>query len=142
MHELANTTPTRPKNDRPTSRTRKATPDTALQFSTGRVRDIAALRGLGFSYGEIAGHFNVTPQAVSILLQRSRRQIDAIGGLPEMAGLSTRAVAALRRIGVSTPQEAARRDAVTQLRNARNCGTKTLEEISAWMLSAAAANRA
>jgi len=37
-----------------------------------RVRQIATLRGLGYSYRQIAGPLNVTPQAVLLMLARRR----------------------------------------------------------------------
>jgi DNA-directed RNA polymerase specialized sigma24 family protein len=40
-----------------------------------RVRQIAMMRGLGYSYREIAGPFSVTPQAVSLMLTRHRRSL-------------------------------------------------------------------
>ena len=111
------------------------TPTEALEFSAGRVRDIAALRGLGFSYREIALHYGVTPQAISLLLARSRKQMKAIGGEPGLANLSTRAAAALRRLGIQNRHEALAGDALARLAHARNCGRKTLEEIEHWMTS-------
>lgn len=111
----------------------RPSPHQALEFSAGRVRDVAALRGLGFSYREIAQHYGVTPQAISLLLMRSRRQMKAIGGNPELASLSTRACAALQRIGVHTREEAISADAVHRLGHTRNCGRKTLEEIADWI---------
>lgn len=132
MHDIA--TPMTTKQRRPGNR--RATVETALAMTAGRVRDIAALRGLGFSYTEIAGYFNVSPQAISILLQRNRRNLDAIGDSIAMAGLSTRASAALRRLGIDEPEKARGRDVIGELRSARNCGTKTLEEISSWIAGA------
>lgn len=109
------------------------TPTEALEFSAGRVRDIAALRGLGFSYREIASHYGVTPQAISLLLARSRKQMKAIGGDPELANLSARACAALQRLGVHTREEAIAANVLERLAHARNCGRKTLEEIGDWI---------
>lgn len=114
-------------------RRHQPTPAQALQFSAGRVRDIAALRGLGFSYREIASHYGVTPQAISLLLARSRKQMKAIGGDPELADLSARACAALQRLGVHSRQEAATANVIERLGHARNCGRKTLDEISEWI---------
>ena len=91
MHDLAPPRKTKATHD---NAKRRTNPDTALEISTGRVRDIAALYGLGFSFREIAEHYHVTPQAVSLLLERNRRKMEAIGGLPSMAALSTRAVSA------------------------------------------------
>jgi len=111
------------------------TPEQALEFSAGRVRDVAALRGLGFSYREIASHYGVTPQAISVLLSRCRRQMKAIGGAPGLANLSTRAATALRRLGMQSREEARAGDALARLAHARNCGRKTLEEIEHWITS-------
>ena len=108
-------------------------PQDALELSTGRVRDIAALRGLGFSYREIAEHYQVTPQAISLLLARNRHKMSSIGGHPEIMELSTRATNALGRLGVTTREQATAANAVEKLRNARNCGRKTLTEIEGWM---------
>lgn len=129
----------------PVRHRRHPSPAQALEFSAGRVRDVAALRGLGFSYREIAQHYGVTPQAVSLLLTRCRRQMDAIGGNPELANLSTRACAALRRLGVHSREEATTARVLERLSHARNCGRKTLEEIADWITAAAgteAVNRA
>lgn len=111
----------------------RITASEALNFTAGRVRDVAALRGLGFSYREIAAHYGVTPQAIALLLIRNRRQMKAIGGSPELANLSVRACAALQRLGVRTRREALAGDVLPRLGNARNCGRKTLEEISDWL---------
>lgn len=105
----------------------------ALEFSTGRVRDVAALRGLGFSYRDIALHYGVTPQAISLLLARSRKQIKAIGGNPELTSLSTRACSALRRLGVQSRQEALAVNILNRIQNSRNCGRKTINEINDWL---------
>lgn len=110
-----------------------ATPEQALDFSAGRVRDVAALRGLGFSYREIAAHYGVTPQAVSILLLRTRCNMKSIGGKPQLATLSTRATNALRRLGIETREQALAAEVLSRLACARNCGRKTLEEIKSWM---------
>jgi len=116
-----------------TAKPRATSPQAALEFSTGRVRDIAALRGLGFSYREIAEHYHVTPQAISLLLARNRRKMSSIGDRPELIELSTRATNALGRLGVTTREQAAEANAVDKLRNARNCGRKTLTEIEGWL---------
>lgn len=118
------------------ARRHRTTPTEALEFSAGRVRDVAALRGLGFSYREIAEHYGVTPQAISLLLARSRKQMKAIGGDPELANLSTRACAALQRLGVHSRQDAIAGNILDRLQNARNCGRKTLEEIDDWIRAA------
>ena len=136
MHDIAPPRPSKPRNPTRNTRTSAAT---ALEMSAGRVRDIAALRGLGFSYREIADHFKVSPQAISILLERNRRNIETVGGTPAMAGLSTRASTALRRLGIDDPEQARGRDVLGQLQSARNCGTKTLNEIADWLSANGAA---
>jgi prepilin-type N-terminal cleavage/methylation domain-containing protein len=120
-----------------TPRRTPVSPEQALQFSAGRVRDVAALRGLGFSYREIAKHYGVTPQAISLLLTRNRRQMKAIGGSPELANLSARACSALQRLGVQSRQDALAADVLQRLSHARNCGRKTLEEIADWIKATA-----
>ena len=111
----------------------KLSPADALAASPGRVRDIAALRGLGYSYREIAKHYQVTPQAISLLLMRNRRDMKAIGGRPQMANLSTRATNALRRLGIESREDAIAEKALAKLAHARNCGRKTLDEIERWI---------
>jgi hypothetical protein len=98
-----------------------------------RIREIAMLRGLGYSFREISGQFNVTPQAVSLMLSRHRRCLKALRGSIELNHLSPRAVNALARHGIRTRDEARRKNAAGLLANARNCGRKTLEEIETWM---------
>jgi transposase-like protein len=105
----------------------------ALNSSPGRVRDIAALRGLGYTYREIAQHYGVTPQAVSLLLSRNRRNMKSIGGKPQLAALSARATNALRRLGIGTREEAIAAQALAKLAHTRNCGRKTVDEIARWM---------
>lgn len=114
-------------------RRRRLTPDQALDSSPGRVRDIAALRGLGFTYREISQYYNVTPQAVSLLLSRHHRKMEAIGGRPLLVALSSRATTALRRLGVETREDAVAAKVLSKLAHARNCGRKTLDEIEHWM---------
>jgi hypothetical protein len=98
-----------------------------------RIREIAMLRGLGYSFREISGQFNVTPQAVSLMLSRHRRCLKALRGSIELNHLSPRAVNALARHGVRTRDEARHKNVTALLVNARNCGRKTLEEIETWM---------
>jgi hypothetical protein len=43
-----------------------------------RVRQIAMLRGLGYSYRQIAGPLHVTPQAVSLMLMSHRRSLKSL----------------------------------------------------------------
>ncbi len=98
-----------------------------------RVRDIAMMRGLGYSFREIAQQLNVTPQAVSLMLSRHRRALKTLKGAMELSQLSARAVNSLGRHGISTREEARAKDVLNLLRGERNCGRKTLDEIERWM---------
>jgi predicted transcriptional regulator len=105
----------------------------ALDSVPQRIREIAMLRGLGYSFREIATPLHVSPQAVSLMLSRHRRSLQSLRGAMELSNLSARAVNALGRHGIHTREEARRRDALGLLKNARNCGRKTLEEIAFWI---------
>lgn len=105
----------------------------ALDGVPQRVREIAMLRGLGYSFREIATPLHVSPQAVSLMLSRHRRALHSLRGAMELSNLSARAVNALGRHGIHTREEARRRDVLALLKNARNCGRKTLEEIAQWI---------
>jgi predicted transcriptional regulator len=98
-----------------------------------RVREIAMLRGLGYSFRQIAEQFCVTPQAVSLMLSRHRRGFKALRGSIELSTLSPRAVNALARHDIRTREQAREADAIELLRGERNCGRKTLDEIANWM---------
>lgn len=98
-----------------------------------RVRDIAMMRGLGYSFREIAQQLSVTPQAVSLMLSRHRRALKSLNGAMELSQLSARAVNALGRHGIATREEAREKDVLHLLRGERNCGRKTLDEIERWM---------
>lgn len=98
-----------------------------------RIREIAALRGLGYTFREIAEPLNITPQAVSLMLSRYRRCLKSLHESMELSNLSARAVNALGRMGVKTREEARQKDVLSLLQNQRNCGRKTLEEIERWM---------
>lgn len=98
-----------------------------------RIREIAMLRGLGYSYREIARPLGVTPQAVSLMLSRHRRSIKSLRGAMDLGSLSPRAVNALARHGIRTREEARRGNVLDLLHNARNCGRKTIEEIKSWI---------
>ena len=50
-----------------------------------RVRDIATLRGLGYTFREISEQFGVTPQAISLMLSRHRRVLKTLRGAVELA---------------------------------------------------------
>ncbi len=98
-----------------------------------RIREIAMLRGLGYSFRQIAEQFSVTPQAVSLMLSRHRRTIKSLRGALELRNLSPRAVNALGRHGIRTRDQAREKDALALLKGERNCGRKTLEEITHWL---------
>ncbi len=98
-----------------------------------RVRAIATLRGLGYSYREIGRLFSVTPQAVSLMLGRHKRTIKKLGSSLELQQLSARAVNALGRHRIRSREEARDCDVLALLLNERNCGRKTQEEIAKWM---------
>jgi Bacterial RNA polymerase, alpha chain C terminal domain len=98
-----------------------------------RVRDIATLRGLGYSFREISEQFEVTPQAISLMLSRHRRVLKTLRGAVELAGLSPRAVNALGRHGIRSRAAAIEADVLELLKGGRNCGEKTLEEIRQWL---------
>lgn len=71
-----------------------------------RVRQIAMLRGLGYSYRQIAGPLQVTPQAVSLMLTRHRHSLKSLRAAMELNSLSARAVNALGRHGIRTREQA------------------------------------
>jgi len=98
-----------------------------------RVREIAILRGLGYSFREISRQFKVTPQAASLMLSRHRRSLKSLAGSKELTELSARAVNALGRHKISTREQAKRADILQLLRHERNCGRKTFEEIEHWI---------
>ena len=98
-----------------------------------RVRDIATLRGLGYTFREIAEQFEVTPQAISLMLSRHRRVLKTLRGAVELAGLSPRAVNALGRHGIRSRAAAIEADVLELLKGGRNCGDKTREEIRRWL---------
>lgn len=110
-----------------------AAADDALATLPGRVRDIATLRGLGYTCHEIGRRLGITPQAVSATLMRHRRRIRDIGGRSELLELSARAANALSAVGVRCRADAVGRDLLTLLRCRRNCGAKTLDEIGRWL---------
>jgi hypothetical protein len=107
--------------------------DDALFNLPGRVRDIATLRGLGYSCLEIGRRLGITPQAVSVTLVRYRRRAGCFGAGSEMLELSSRAANALARIGIGSRDDARSRDVFALLGRERNCGTKTLDEIRRWL---------
>ena len=98
-----------------------------------RIRDIATLRGLGYSFREIGRELKVTPQAVSLMLARHRRSLASLGQAVELFHLSSRAVNALERRGIRTRREAVETNVLEHLREERNCGSKTRAEIQRWI---------
>jgi predicted transcriptional regulator len=78
----------------------------ALDEVPERVRQIAMLRGLGYSYRQIAGPLHVTPQAVSLMLTRHRRSLKSLRDAMELNSLSARAVNVLGRHGIRTREQA------------------------------------
>jgi predicted transcriptional regulator len=98
-----------------------------------RVRQIAMLRGLGYSYRQIAGPLHVTPQAVSLMLMRHRRSLKSLRDAMELNSLSARAVNVLGRHGIRTREQARQADLLERLARERNCGRKTMDEIARWM---------
>jgi hypothetical protein len=110
--------------------------DDILAKLPGRVRDIATLRGLGYTCMEIGRRFGITPQAVSATLARHHRRMGDFDARQDMLELSSRAVNALSRIGVNSRADALKRDVFVLLRRERNCGEKTLEEIRIWLAHA------
>lgn len=103
-----------------------------------RIRIIATLRGLGYTFREIGVQLNVTPQAVSLMLSRHRRVLAKLENSFELARLSARAVNVLGRHGVHSRQQAMDPSFLESLENERNCGRKTREEIERWMAEGAA----
>ena len=98
-----------------------------------RVRQIAMLRGLGYSYRQIAGPLHVTPQAVSLMLTRHRRSLKSLRDAMELNSLSARAVNVLGRHGIRTRDQARRANVLERLAGERNCGRKTMDEIARWL---------
>ncbi len=98
-----------------------------------RVRLIATLRGLGYSFREIGAQFDVTPQGASVILARHRRSLKQLKDSIELHGLSARAANALGRHGIRSREQARRTDVMHLLRNERNCGRKTCDEIGRWI---------
>jgi hypothetical protein len=112
----------------------------ALQELPERIRDIATLRGLGYSFRKIGEQFGVTPQAVSLMLARHLRSLRTLNGSVELQNLSPRAVNALARHSIRTREQARQKNAIALIKGSRNCGAKTLTEIADWMAEGAARN--
>jgi hypothetical protein len=99
-----------------------------------RVRDIATLRGLGYSFREIGASRGISAQAVSLMLSRHRRSIKSLGSAVELRELSTRAINVLGRHGITSREQAISRNVLELLRNERNCGSKTQDEVMRWLV--------
>lgn len=91
------------------------------------------LRGLGYSFREIGKQLGVSPQAVSLMLLRHRRSFQSLRQAMELSTLSARATNALGRHGIRSRHEARQRDVLDLLKDERNCGRKTLDEIARWL---------
>ena len=100
-----------------------------------RVKEIALLRGLGYSFREIGDRLGISPQAVSLMLSRHRRAAKLLDGTLQLHGLSSRAVNALGRHSIRTREEARERNILAILPSERNCGSKTVNEIERWLTS-------
>ncbi len=98
-----------------------------------RIRTMAVLRGLGYSFGEMGRRFDVTPQAASAMLARYRRLLQQPKASEELHGLSARAVNVLGRLGIRSREDARRTDIAFLLRQEKNCGRKTPDEIQRWI---------
>lgn len=105
-----------------------------LETLPRRVADIAMLRGLGYSFREIARQLDVSPQAISLMLSRHRKCLLSARGASEMRTLSARAVSCLSDLGITCRAEAQGKDVLLLLRGRANCGRKTLDEIAAWLV--------
>lgn len=108
-------------------------PNDTLENLPQRIRDIATLRGLGYSYREIGREFEVSPQAISLMLSRHLRALKQLRGRIDLRSLSPRAVNALSRHGIRTREDAVGKDVMTLLEGERNYGSKTRFEIERWL---------
>jgi hypothetical protein len=98
-----------------------------------RILHIAALRGLGYSLRAIGRHFEVSPQAISVMLSRQKTEQRGARSLGGMQKLSPRAVNVLGRLRIKNLSEARGvTDWRERLRGLRNCGQKTTTEICEW----------
>ena len=105
----------------------------ALETVPERIREIAMMRGLGYSFRQIAEQFCVTPQAVSLMLSRHKKTVKSLRGATELTTLSSRAANALGRLNVRNREEARRMNVIQSLKGSRNCGRKTISEIEHWL---------
>ena len=75
----------------------------------------------------------VTPQAISLMLTRHRRSFKSLRDALELNSLSARAVNALGRHGIRTPEKARKANVLALLAGERKCGRKTMDEIGRWV---------
>ena len=98
-----------------------------------RILHIAALRGLGYSLRAIGRSYGVSPQAISVMLNRHKGALRSAKGHGGMQGLSPRAVNVLGHLRIKNRTEARKvTDWDEQLHGLRNCGQKTATEIRTW----------
>jgi hypothetical protein len=98
------------------------------------VRNVAALRGLGYSFRQIGETYGVTPQAASVMLARQKALLKNLKRQSELTGLSPRAVNCLGRLDLRSRETArAVSNLEAKLQHQRNCGQKTIREILDWV---------
>lgn len=114
-------------------RGQEARPTFDFDSLPARVRDIAALRGLGYTFREIGRQFGQTPQAVALMLQRHRRSLNSLKTSPDLHQLSARAVNVLGRHDIRSREDCRNLDLSRVLKGERNCGRKTIDEILRWL---------
>lgn len=120
-----------PKQSRPVRRIESDLPD--LEEIPLHVRNLATLRGLGFSFRQISKNYGVTPQAASLMLARQKALLKSARRHSELSGLSPRAVNCLGRLGVRSKDSARTLGSLEiRLQGMRNCGQKTIREILDW----------
>ena len=98
-----------------------------------RIQQIAMLRGLGFSFRQIAKTLGTTPSAASMALHRHRRDRQFLQKCSELDGLSGRAINVLGRHGIQTRRDALAKSLLEKLCTERNCGPKTKSELREWL---------
>jgi hypothetical protein len=97
------------------------------------VRNVAAWRGLGYTFSQIGRSCGVSPQAISIMMAREKRRLSSELDPSEFTGLSPRAVNCLGRLGISSRAAAQKTQKLEDaLLGQRNCGEKTVREILSW----------
>jgi hypothetical protein len=123
-----------PSADRPDRVAGSAAAAYATDALPRRIEEIAVLRGLGYSFREIAQPFGLTPQAINVALIRHRKaRRHAAKSGSELLGLSVRAARALAHHGIRTRADAKGKDVMSLIQEQRNCGRKTRDEIARWV---------